>query len=124
MKYQHNKWSEAEKIKWIINLIEDNEFIGADMFTQSQISNKIDVMIIIEMGKKYNKFNPYNLRGFKLFSLLRPNRKGGGIGIYARNNLNVHIVYSELTDDFEILHLEIVKDNNKPRNIIGIYRPP
>jgi len=38
--------------------------------------------------------------------------------------LSAHIIFSELTDDYEILHLEILKYEDKPRNVIGIYRPP
>lgn len=114
-----------KRINEIINFLEDNELTGAHKSTKSNstLLNEIDVIAIIEMGKKYSKFNPYNLNGFNLFSQLRPNRKGGGIGIYVRKNLNAHVIYSELTDDYEILHLEITKYEDT-RNVIGMYRPP
>ena len=91
---------------------------------QSKQSNIIDLVVIVEMGKKYSKFNTNNLNGFKLYSQLRIDRKGGGIGLYVRNNLNAHIKYAELTNDYEILHVEITKSNDKPRDIVAIYRPP
>lgn len=84
----------------------------------------LDLIIITEMGKMASKFNLFNLNGFKLFTQLRTDRKGGGIGFYVKKDLNASIKFTELTNDFEIIHMEIIKGNDKPRNIVGVYRPP
>jgi len=68
-----------KRIKELVNILEDNELIRANKstHTKAKISNEIDLIIIVEMGKKYSNFNPYNLNGFKLLSQLRIDRKGG-----------------------------------------------
>jgi exonuclease III len=84
----------------------------------------LDLIIIIEVGKISSKFNLFNLNGYKLFTQLRTDRKGGGIAFYVKKELNASIKFTELTVDFELMHMEITKKDDMPRNIVGIYRPP
>jgi hypothetical protein len=112
------------RISEMVNLLEDDESQRVQKLTNTHSLNKIDIIVIIEMGKKCSKFIPYNMNGFKLFSQLRQNKKGGGIGMYIRNNLHAHLIFTVLTEDYEILQLEISKNDDKPRNVVAIYRPP
>ena len=115
------------KIRMLNDLILD--FHGMTQRAQNSITKnsnetELDVLVIVEMGKKVSKFNVHDITGYKLYSLLRHNRKGGGIGIYVKNQLNARTIHSQITDDFEILCMEISKQDDKPRHIIAIYRPP
>lgn len=84
----------------------------------------LDLILIVEMGKISSKFNFFNINGYKLFTQLRTDRKGGGIGFYIKKDIKAAIKFTELTSDFEFLHMEITKRNDTPRNIVGVYRPP
>jgi len=87
-------------------------------------TSMLDLIIIIKMGKISSKFNLFNLSGYKLFTQLRTDRKGGGIGFYVKKDLKASIKFTEMTNDFEFFQMEITKKDDMPRNIVGIYRPP
>ena len=126
---------------WNINTINQNklrklneiiEFMSVAEVTKDQIENKyeqlkgnnLDVIVIIEMGKKEIKFNSFNIKGYKLYTQLRTERKGGGIGIYVKENLLFSIKHQDLNIDFEFIQFEITKRDDLPRNYLAIYRPP
>jgi hypothetical protein len=110
------------KLNEILLMFEGNNLNGANKTRNNSIL--IDVIVIIEMGKKQSKFNSFHLYDFKLYSQLRHDRKGGGIGIFIRKTMSARIIYSQLTTDYEFLQIEAIKDNNTPHNIIAAYRPP
>lgn len=86
--------------------------------------NILDVIVIIEMGKKESKFNPFNIKGYKLYTQLRTEQKGGGIGIYVKNNITSAIKYQILNKDYEFIQFEVTKRDDLPRNYLVVYRPP
>lgn len=85
---------------------------------------QIDWLVITEFGKKDSKFNPFNIQGYKLFTALRIDKKGGGIGIYVNNCHSAHIKYKEVAKDYEFLLIEIWRPSDSRINVLGIYRPP
>lgn len=85
---------------------------------------EIDFLVVTEFGKKESKYNPYNIPGYKLFTALRIDKKGGGVGIYVKNSHTAHIKYIEVANDYEFLLIEIWQDTGTRIDVLGVYRPP
>lgn len=86
--------------------------------------NIVDVIAVTEMGKKNSKFNCFNMPGYKLYSILRENRKGGGIGLYIKKEFSVITRKSLIHDDYEMMLIEIIINDSHHKNLMAIYRPP
>ena len=108
----------VKKLAEILNFMASNE-MGKD-----NNGVVIDVIAITEFGKLESKFNTFNLKGYNFYSALRNDRKGGGVALYVRNNINVNIKLTKVTKDLEMIHAELFKDDDPKIDLINIYRPP
>ncbi|KAL7021206.1 hypothetical protein ACKWTF_011802 [Chironomus riparius] len=99
------------KLTEIINFMASDE-VGKDEKNKNKFNHAvIDVIVLVEYGKMQSKFNTFNMKGYKFYSALRSERKGGGIALYVKDNINVNIKFSKITKDFEMLHTELFKHN-------------
>lgn len=83
----------------------------------------IDILCLTET---WQNLNNCTIKGYQTpITLLRNNKKGGGVGIYCKNNINFKII-KEMTiinENIEILSIEY--KTNKIKGIIStVYRPP
>lgn len=116
--------NKLRKLIEIINYLIGNEKVRMDKQNREARMIGVDFLVITEFGKKESKFNPFNMPGYKLFTALRIDKKGGGVGIYVKNCHTAHVKYKEITNDYEFLLIEIWKDVGLRIYVLGIYRPP
>lgn len=85
--------------------------------------NELDVIILVETNIKDEENGFYQLDGFQRETLNRSSKKrGGGIIMFIRNNINHQRVPSS-TISFESIKIQFTEEN-KTTNMIAIYRPP
>ena len=69
--------------------------------------------------------NMYNVKDYSFVHMCRPDRIGGGVGLYVRNGFQ-YILRNDLscvTSDYEMIFIELTQ-NNKSVIAACIYRPP
>lgn len=82
-----------------------------------------DLIVLTEVKLNINfPLQLYNIRGYKIYSCLRPESKGGGILVYVRNSIQVDH-YTATTGSFEKLKVNILHHQRKLR-ILAYYRAP
>ena len=83
----------------------------------------IDILCLTET---WQNLNNCTINGYQPpITLLRSNKKGGGVGIYCKNNINFKIIneMSRSNEYIEIISIEY--KTNKVKGIISsVYRPP
>jgi len=91
------------KMTEIINYMGYNEVRKDVKDKKESNSVVIDIIVLVEYGKRQIKFKTFNLKGYELYSISRDDRKGGGIALYVKNNINVNVKLSTITKDYEII---------------------
>lgn len=86
--------------------------------------DKIDMIFITEFGKKESRHKCFNIPGYKLYTALRAERKGGGLSIFVHNLYSSSIIRNEITGHYEILIIEITNEQIPPAKYAVVYRPP
>ena len=111
------------KLSEIVSFLSRNE-VREDKTQKKDRRLIIDVIAIVEFGKKCSKFNTFNLNGYDFYSILRNDRKGGGIALFVNNKININIKFSQITSDYEMIHAELFKEETHLINLLVTYRPP
>ena len=96
------------------------EYLGA-------LQIKFHIIAISETWVDENSKHNYTIDNYQMFSTVRNNKKGGGVSIYVRSDLNANeltLFCKCLNNEMEISTIEISR--NKAKNIIVscIYRAP
>ena len=92
--------------------------------------NKYDLVCIVESWVNVNMFgdfhSEYEIAGYKMLIYERDQRVGGGVIVYAKNNLNISELNDLKLDKMnESVWLQIKLNGNLPNVRLGIiYRPP
>lgn len=81
-----------------------------------------DILVITETWLKPGMEEFFNIPGFNAEHLCRPEKRGGGLGIYLKNNIDYERV-SEAQNVHEIMKIKIIH-RNTAMHIIGLYNPP
>jgi len=85
------------------------------------------VITLAETWLKENDHVYYNIPGYNLISLPRPNRIGGGVGIYL-SNIFSYTIKSDLMDIMkdvcEYVVIDVSINSNESIIIVSMYRPP
>ena len=82
----------------------------------------LGVIILIETWLKESKQDFVNIKGYKFIGQPRPTRKGGGVGVLIRQDLDGRVVYKCIEKELECM---IVEMKGKEKELIGAaYRPP
>lgn len=99
------------KLREILNELSRNEMKSK---TTNPIDSKkqyhkkvkqVDLIALVEFGKK--PANCFNINGYTLFTSLRHDRKGGGIGVYVKNTYNSNIIFTEISRDIEAMMITV-----------------
>lgn len=95
-----------------------------DLFniTIDKISDKINIISIVEINIKEDKNTYFSLPGFNSVFCNRTDQKGGGIVMFIEENLKFHQV-EKVSTNYEYIHCKI-ESEQKIINVITIYRPP
>jgi hypothetical protein len=90
-----------------------------------ELSLYFDIIVVTEtwINDKGNKFDYYNLKGYKHIKLLRELRNGGGVSVYVKSNISFRIKESIVTSNFEKVTLDFMI-NGIWHNLCAYYRPP
>lgn len=83
---------------------------------------KIDLIILSEVNIKREELALYAISGYNIHANLRETKKGGGIIIYAKENLNFDVDIID-TSAAETLRVKL-KAEKKFLHVIATYRPP
>lgn len=112
-------------ITWNVRSIRSlNSFQNFKSQIAGIVSHSIDIIILTESWTdSYDKFNPYKLDNYRLFSCCRKDKSGGGIVIYVHHRHTVKMINNESLNYMEYLTLEMLLNGTK-MNIHAVYRPP
>lgn len=87
--------------------------------------NNIQVAIITETWCKERNINTQQIQGFTQHAAYRKEKNGGGVSIYVDKNYDQTLLHTSISNDAEIIVVQIKSECNKWRNLlIGTYRPP
>ena len=82
----------------------------------------ISVIMLIETWLKDNEEQFINIDRYNFVGLPRPNRKGGGVGLLIRKDIEYRIVATKSVKEIEYI---VVEKKGKRKELIGAtYRPP
>lgn len=113
-----------------LNIMHINAQSCANLSTFDEITHfielckfKIHVIIIGETWFQQTDCNLYEIAGYRSLHSCRQHRRGAGLSVYVRNELNIssHTINST---QFNYIQTTIDITHSKPLNIIGFYRPP
>ena len=91
---------------------------------RTSLAGKYDIIAITETHLSTNSNIDLGIHGYQPFIRLdRPNRGGGGIGVYVSNNLSFKRIYNLETPSLEAIWLTVRSNNNKFLLCV-CYRPP
>lgn len=89
--------------------------------TINNIIENIKIIILVETNINEEETSFYEIHGFESNFINRPNRSGGGIAIYVRNNLT----YTNISTTFSSFESLCIKINTLENiTIVAVYRPP
>lgn len=90
----------------------------------TSLSKIPDVLIISETWIQQSQTNYFSLDGFSSYLAGRDRRRGGGVGIFIRNNWGTNRILKIIMKDYiEVLVVEVKLPGNTFR-FLAIYRPP
>lgn len=118
------KSSQSKKVK-IGHLNVRSLFTGFEEFSDLVLNNNFDIMCVSETW--LNKDLPSDIVSIPNYSFFRKDRlsRGGGVGIYVRNNLNTVQVLNDSESIEGVEHIWIELKTGADRVLIGvIYRAP
>ena len=120
------------------NNVNKNKFLRVLYFNARSIRNKINELKaliavenidVIAISETWTNFNTrdykgeFELSGFQLFNKDRINKRGGGVLIYCRHNLEAEEINVRAIPALEIVAVKI-KGKLNTVNIAVVYRPP
>ena len=82
------------------------------------------VIGISETWLHNNSPSIFNLQNYTMYRSDRQHNHGGGVALYAHNNINSKLRPDLSIDGSESMFLEIINENNKNTIVGVIYRPP
>lgn len=89
----------------------------------NQCQEKLDLIILTEVNIKKEEIPLYRIGDYDTYWNTRETRKGGGILIYAKKELNFSASNINGTAS-EVIHGKINTSQQKDIHIISVYRPP
>lgn len=95
------------------------------MFEDKGVIKDIDIIILTEISIKDNENSMYQLEGFSSLYYNRERKKGGGICVLYKSNIEMVEVWKgkNSISGHESMHVE-VSINKKKVTILAVYRPP
>ena len=84
----------------------------------------IDIFGVTETHLNENSLSNISVQGFTFLNKRRNNGRGGGVGVYISEELNVKRRYDLETEEIECIWFEIVYPNTKSFIVSVMYRPP
>ena len=93
----------------------------------ASFSTPPQVITLAETWLRESEHIYYSIPGYNLISLPRPNRVGGGVGLYISKNFKYSIKFDlmEIMKDVcEYIVVEISLDLNDSIIVVSLYRPP
>ena len=88
-------------------------------------ADSYDLIMLTESWLNVDKENLFSIDGFSLYTCHRGNkRKGGGVAIYAKNNLSLHKLCDMSTCHTSAIWLLLQQPEQPPIVISNIYHPP
>ena len=91
------------------------------------LNNIFDVVCMSETWLSGSTDDQVDIAGFTFVGKNRENKRGGGVGMYVKNDLKYKIrtdIYSNNENTCELIAIEIVNDYSKNIVVITVYRPP
>lgn len=85
--------------------------------------NHLDVLCLTEINIRQDQVAMYTIDGFNMFSQTREKKRGGGILVYVKNNVQYSPLQNYNASTFELIHGHLVKNVYKAYLLV-IYRPP
>lgn len=82
----------------------------------------LKIIVLVEINIQEEENSKYTINGFTAEFLNRNKRRGGGIAMFIKNNLNYERIYIQSLA-YECLRIQIL-DEGKIKYVDGIYRPP
>ena len=101
-----------------------DEFIGYLV----NCGHPFDAIVFTETWTKHELQSLCHIPGYQAVHNSRPERKGGGVSIFIKQDVEFDVIndLNISNDDIEMLGLKLIldKSENKTLNLIGVYRPP
>lgn len=82
---------------------------------------KIDILILTEISLKEEQMDLFKIKNFKVYSYHRNNKKGGGIAVYIKDNIQASEVRNIQFKASENIEIKLEKVN---MILNAVYRPP
>jgi hypothetical protein len=88
--------------------------------------HKPDILVLTETWLRTSgKFQLFNIKGYKQFSINRGhNKRGDCVAVYLNDNLISKLINSFITEDMEVIHIKVQLGSTNFLHVISIYRPP
>ena len=94
----------------------------------TNLNLKFSVIGLTETWLTEHTADLYELEGYRHFKLFRSSKRGGGVSLYIKDNLEAHKRddLSVINSDFEIMVLEMPRNETVNKHIVLtiVYRPP
>lgn len=84
--------------------------------------DSLDVIVLSEVNINQHEIHLFPIHGFNVFHALRDNRRGGGVIVYVRDNMQFVKIRSEF-NSFEGIEAMLTIDGVKTQ-LFAVYRPP
>lgn len=88
------------------------------------INVKLSMLVLTEIAIKEEQKDLFNINGYIFLAKTRESRKGGGIGIYLKNNTKIDKIYNTNNASFESCCVEVQVEESTAIEIAAVYRPP
>lgn len=121
--HQLNKYIKNKQFKCVfLNIRSIKKNFDNFIISINSIIKEIDLIILAETNITDDENELYKIEGFCSEYRNREKRRGGGIAVYIKQNINYTIELPE-SESFEsmIIHLNL---NNQKTPVIATYRPP
>ncbi|KAG7299269.1 hypothetical protein JYU34_017830 [Plutella xylostella] len=106
-----------------INIRSMRKNFNAFLILISQCQKKLDLIILTEINIKKEELPMYRMDDFDMYSNTREIKRGGGILIYAKKELNFS-AFSHNGAASEIIQGQLNTMDQKDIHIVAVYRPP
>lgn len=92
---------------------------------ENECKNSINIIVLTEISLYENENSLYKIKGFNTVCYNRTNQKGGGLGVYVKEEITIEVIKvgKSTKSGFEYIHIE-VDINDTKTEIVAIYRPP
>lgn len=119
-RYINDKQHEIDIVHLNIRSLRKN--FGELLVLINNCLGKLDVIILSEINIKRDELSFYAINGYNLYANTRENKRGGGVLMYIKENINCEVETADTTAS-EVLHGKL-QINGKLLHLIAVYRPP